>query len=264
MFLQKKLNNRFFSVIFLLILLGILLYLTFKLEDKNILIIRKIEVKGSDYLSNENYFKFAKFDNYDDYKYLNPRIIRDRISKHPYVANADVFYENNNKIIVLITEKNFIAQYFTVDNKNFLITDNFEIVPILPETKKIDLPILEGSLYEKEYKPLKYLNKNDNTFVGLKILSILQYENEELHNSINEINLNFGKTIILDFNNFNFKVFLNKDNIIKKVVGFNEIYKKMNENIKSGTIDYIDMRFNNLAYIMPNIQTETDNGGVNE
>lgn len=264
MFLQKKLNNRLFSVIFLLILLGILLYLTFKLEDKNIINIRKIEIKGSDFLSNNEYFKFARFDNYDDYKYLNPRIIKDRISKHPYVANADVYYENNNKIIVLITEKNFIAHYFTVDNKDYLISDNFEIVPILPNIKKIDLPILEGSLYEKEYKPLKYLSKNDNTLIGLKILTIMQYENEELYKSINEINLNFGKTIILDFNNLDCKVFLNKDNIIKKVVSFNQIYNQMNENIKSGSIDYIDMRFNNLAYIKPNIQTASENGGVNE
>lgn len=264
MFKKKSANNRLFSIIFLLFLIGILLYLTFKLEDKNILIIRKIEIKGADHLSKEDYFNFAKFDKYDDYKYLSLPIIKDRIIKHPYVADADVEFEGTDKVIVNLNEKVFEAQYLASNNKNYLITNNFELVPILPNTKNLDMPIISHSVSDKNYKPLKKLNKKDDLFTGLKIISAQKYLNEELFGNLNEIDLNNGKTIMIDFDNLAYPIHVNRDDIVKKMVGFNELYSTMQGSIAGGNIEYIDMRFSNRIYLKLTASSNSSNGENNE
>lgn len=262
MLVKKSSNNKLISVIFLLFLIGILLYLTFKLEDKNILVIRKIEVKGADHLSNEDYFHYAKFDNYEEYKHLSLPIIKDRIIKHPYIADADVEFEGNDKVIVNLKEKTFEAQYITNNNKSYLITSNFELVPVLPNTKNLDMPILSNSNSEKNYKPLLRLNKEDDLYTGLKIITAQKFLDEDLYNNLNVIDLNFGKTILIDYDNLAFPIYISRDDIIKKMVGFNQLYSTMKENISGNNIEYADMRFSSRIYLA--IVSNKTNGANNE
>ncbi len=264
MFRKKSSNNKLFSVIFLLFLIGILLYLTFKLEDKNILIIRKIEIKGADHLSKEDYFTFAKFDKYEDYKYLSLPIIKDRIIKHPYIADADVEFEGTDKVIVNLNEKVFEAQYIAGNNKNYLVTNNFELVPVLLNTKNLDMPIISHSATEKKYKALNKINKSDDLFTGLKIITTQKYLNEELFANLNEIDLNNGKTIMVDFDNLAYPIHLNREDIIKKMVSFNELYSTMKGSISGSNIDYIDMRFSNRIYLKLAVASNNSNGDNNE
>ncbi len=264
MFKKKSSNNRLFSIIFLLFLIGILLYLTFKLEDKNILIIRKIEIKGADHLSKEDYFNFAKFDKYEDYKYLSLPIIKDRIIKHPYIADADVEFEGTDKVIVNLNEKVFEAQYLTGNNKNYLITNDFELVPVLVNTKNLDMPIISHAIAEKSYKPLTKIKKEDDLFTGLKIISAQKYLNEELFSNLNEIDLNNGKTIMIDYDNLAYPIHVNREDIVKKMVGFNQLYTTMKESISGGNIDYVDMRFSNRIYLKLAVVSNNSNGDNNE
>jgi hypothetical protein len=106
------------------------------------------------------------------------------------------------------------------------------------------------------------LNKKDDLFTGLKIISAQKYLNEELFGNLNEIDLNNGKTIMIDFDNLAYPIHVNRDDIVKKMVGFNELYSTMQGSIAGGNIEYIDMRFSNRIYLKLTASSNSSNGEI--
>lgn len=249
---KKNKYKKVFSVIFLLFLLGILLYLTFNLENRSVFIVKHIEIKGADHLTKEQYFKYANFDHIDDYKYLNLTIIKDRIIKHPYIKDADVEFEGNDKVVIDLIEKNFNALYYT-GNKQYMVTENLELVPQLPFTRQLDYPIITNSLDDKKYKPFFHLTKTDDLINGLKIVSSFKIINEDLYNKLSEIDLNNGKSISLVFSVFDYLVYVGREDVIKRVVYFDNFYNSVRENLYSSAISHVDLRFDKNIYMQLNV-----------
>ena len=70
-----------------------------------------ISLSGNTHLNVENYFKFTRLDEKENYKYLSVNIIKDRFEKHPYIETASVKLEPDNKVYVEISEKTFEAMF---------------------------------------------------------------------------------------------------------------------------------------------------------
>ncbi|MFH0735662.1 MAG: FtsQ-type POTRA domain-containing protein [bacterium] len=249
---KKNKFKKLFSVIILLFLIGLLLYLTFSLENRSVLVVKNIEIKGAEHLTKELYFKYANFDHYNDYKYLNLTTIKDRIIKHPYVKDADVEFVGNDKVVIELVEKKIEALYYT-DKSQYLITDDWEIIPQLPFTRELDYPIITNPVDEGFYKPFQYLKKTDDIKTALKIITTFQYLNDDLLVNLSEINLNNGEEIILDISTFDYPVYVGRDNLIKKIIYFDKFYNSIKENLYSSAIGYLDSRFEKNIYMQLNV-----------
>ena len=78
------------SVIFLSAILVLVFSLSLVIDSSKNEEIKSIELKGDYHLSQDDYLIFAKIDDQESYNVLSPRIVKDRLDKHPYVAKVDI------------------------------------------------------------------------------------------------------------------------------------------------------------------------------
>lgn len=212
--------------------------------------IKVIEISGGSYLSEEQYLKFARLNDPETYGSLNLSIIKDRIEKHPYIKRADVKYSGKNKIKVVITEKK--AEAVLIKGAfNYLVSNEYEILPILPDTKNIDYPIisnLPGGLKIKEFGNVK----SSEMQTAFRMIEAAKLVDSKYYLSVSEIYFQ-SKDIFVYFSEFNFPVKFGNSDAVKKMVYFNKIWQNLNSVKSAGSmINYIDLRFDNKIYIGTN------------
>ncbi len=136
-----KKGAKILGIMFLLTIILLIIYLSIDVKYEQGYKISVIKISGNSHLSTDVYYKFANLNDRIAYSSLSIQIIKDRIEKHPYVKRADVRYEGEGKVVVNIFEKNFQSVLFTADER-YLITEEMEVLPILPFTKNLDYPII--------------------------------------------------------------------------------------------------------------------------
>src|ERR1035437_3736050 len=125
----------------LVCMLGGLLYLSINLKSKSEVVIKSISIEGNEHLSVEQYLSFANLLDKNAYTVLSLQVIKDRLEKHPYVEHADVRYNGEGKVSIKIIEKVFESLLLKKE-EHYLLTDRLQILPVLPQTKKIDIPVI--------------------------------------------------------------------------------------------------------------------------
>jgi len=244
---MKKRANIFRYVIFGLFVI-VLVYLTFTLESDKGYHIDVIELEGNLMLSSDQYFRFAKLKNKNDEDELTLSLIKDRIEKHPYINKAEVRYDGNNKVLVKIEEKSIEAIIYD-GTEQFLITESFELLPIVPFTKQIDYPVLTNPMLPRKIVAGNYLRNYDDVFTGFQIIEALKLAGPGLYDQLSEIDLRNGGDIILTFSDINFPVVIGRQNEIEKVIYFNTLWKTTDGQNLNFVLDYVDLRYNGLMYL---------------
>ncbi len=136
-----RLKSEIQHSVLLLTVVGIISFLAFSLEGSEINDISKIKIIGNKYLDESNYLRFAKLENIEYLSDLSISLIKDRIGKHPYVKNCDVLIIERGIAEVTIYEKKMDAIVLN-NNKQFMITDRAEIIPLVPSTMNLNLPVI--------------------------------------------------------------------------------------------------------------------------
>ena len=245
-------HERSSKIIGVLIFVGLIsgvLYLTFFVKKgSNKGEIKMIEITGNKLLSASNYLKFAKLDDPTKYADLKLPVIYDRITKHPYVASADVEYDGISTVSIDIVEKKFKAVVLNSDEPMF-ITDKFELIPMFENTKYNDLPIISNLPPGESYKPLSKLD-TDEMKQAFEIIDAARLTNESIFNHLAEINLRHGGDIILTFSGIKTPVIFGKNGAAKKLVYLDVIWDDIltGKNLVENS-EYIDLRFANEIYI---------------
>lgn len=225
-----------------------LVYLSLSLESDKGYKIDVIDLEGNLMLSNDQYFRYAKLKNKNDEDELTLALIKDRIEKHPYVEQAEVRYDGNNKVLVRIKEKSIEAIIYD-GTEQFLITESFELLPIVPFTKQIDYPVLTNPLFPRKIVAGNILRNNDDVFTGFKIIETLKLGSPELYDQLSEIDLRNGGDIILTFSDIKFPVVIGRQNEIEKVIYFSTLWKTTDGRSLNYALDYVDLRYNGLMYL---------------
>jgi cell division protein FtsQ len=225
-----------------------ILYLSINVEDKQIAKIESIEISGGKYYSGADYAVFAKLDDKNNYSYLDPGIIKDRIEKHPYVVKADVKFEGMNKIEVLIKEKTFNAVLIEGE-KQILLTESMQLIPVMPATTGLDLPVISNAEMADGLKLFSNAKSNLEVVTAFKILDTFKLTNDELSAKLSQIDLRNGKDILVYFSNLKFPVVFGRKDEIKKVVYFNNLWKFMKGNEINNYLDYVDLRFDKHVFL---------------
>jgi len=244
------------SLLILLTFIGLVFVISFVIKTTNETGIKFIELKGNSHLSQDEYMKFAHIENQDDYHLLSPKIIKDRLEKHPYIKNVDIIIFENNLVIELF-ERNFEALLIT-DCKEFLITEESILIPKLKNSEKIDFPIISEPNNSEKIVEFYRATENTDVKIGLKIIAALKIINVKLFENLSEINLRKGKDIILQFSNLNVPIVIGRNNEIQKIVLFEGLMKKLDYSKIECTLSYIDLRYLNYLYLGESKQSKSE------
>ena len=236
------------TFVFVILISG-LIYLVFfsnKKTDKGE--VKMIEIYGNHLLPVNEYIAFAKLGDGSKFGNLTLQEIKERFEKHPYILNADVEFAGNNTVKVHLTEKNIEAVFLSIGEPNF-ITDNFQILPVIPNTKFMDFPVISNSSFEKEIKPLSYIKTTD-VLEAFKIIESAKLANENMAKKLSEINLRKGGDVILTFSGIKPPVIFGKGDAPKKMVYLDIMWSKIIEqNSLANNSEYIDLRFSDEIFV---------------
>ena len=253
------LNVRAVSVIILLCLLALVFYLSMEVDNVDSDPILVIELDGNIHLPKNVYLEYARLDDRTIYPELNKSIIRDRIQKHPYVSKVEMSQRGSN-LHVKITEKQFEA-ILMVNDTQYLITDNSILLPVLEYTEKIDYPIISDPKLSGNLEVLNSIKSEDDIITGLKILTSVKLLNPDLYENLSEVNLRDGKDIVIYLSNSEYPVVIGRNNEIRKVVNFTNLWNYIKGKKVDEIIDYIDLRYKNKIFL--GINTVNNEDGVN-
>ncbi len=169
---------------------------------------------------------------------LNPYKIKEELKKLPEFKEIVIKKEFPSTLILTVKEK--VPFLMLKNHKYILIDKNGDVIKTSFKKFKIDVPLI--------------------FFNGGDVLNLIPYRELDkfIHSRYYEKNMiiyyiePFGITILRN----NKKIFLGNENLVRKWENYLKIKNQLK---KEGTdFEYIDLRFNNRAYLMP-IQ-----GGLNE
>ena len=135
-------KGKIFGLLVFILLLGGLSYLIFYVNkiQKNKRV-EKINIEGNNLLSRDEYLSFARCNDLRAFKELKLGIIKDRFEKHPYILRADVEYIGKSEVNVHLTEKKIYAVLLN-GSEPYLVSDQFQILPLMANTKFVDFPVI--------------------------------------------------------------------------------------------------------------------------
>jgi len=244
--MQFRSNIR--HILLLTILLGVVCLLAITLEGSEINSITQIEITGNKFLSEGQYIKFAQLENVENSSEMSTTLIRDRLEKHPYIKNIDVLMIERGIAKVKIYEKKIDAILLS-NTKQFMITNNAEIIPLIVSTKNIDLPVIVSNRKENQTEIFGNAAKNEKLFCALKIISAAEVYDRQLYESISEINLDTGNNIFIQLTDFASPIYFGVGLEVEKTVFLSKVFKHLKGNKLTDYLKYVDLRFTDLVYL---------------
>jgi hypothetical protein len=242
-----NINSEIKHSLLLIITVAVIGVFAFSLEESEINNITHINIIGNKFLSEDQYLNYAQLSELVNEDEISPSIIRDRLSKHPYIRNVDVIKEERGIVKVIIFERKFDAVLLQKSEK-FLICQSAEIVPLANSTSNINLPVIMNNLEDFKAEVFTNACSNDRLFQALKIITTAEIYDPMMFDNISEINL-YDENLSIQLMDFSSPIYFGKNNEIEKTVYLSKIFKRIKRNKYSDYLDYIDMRFEELVYL---------------
>jgi cell division protein FtsQ len=242
----------------LVCLLALVLYLSLAVDNTDSDPIMVIELDGNIHLPKNVYLQYARLDDRTIYEDINKSIIRDRIQKHPYVDKVELKQHGSN-LNIKITEKQFDALLMVGDDQ-YLITDNSILLPVLEHTKKIDYPIISDPELSGKLEILNSVKGQKDIITGLKMLTSVKLLNPDLYENLSEVNLREGKDIVIYLSNSEYTVAIGRNQEVKKVIYFSNLWNHLKGKEADDIIEYIDLRYRDKIFL--GINTVSNGDGV--
>lgn len=246
---MKKDFGKIFGVIVLSVIVVFTVYLSlFTYNERGKEEIKMINIFGNNLLSKEIYMQLADIDHSSVYDDINLNIIKKRIEEHPYVAKAEVKSDGLGNVEVKIKEKDIYAVLLSRTEPYFL-TNDFELLKIQEFTTYSDIPVISNFRITEKLVPAK-VYKSEDIVDAFRIIDAAKITDIELSKKLSEINLKNGGDVVLTFSGVNYPVVFGRGNESKKMIYLSLVWERIN-NLKASyqNTEYIDLRFNNEAYI---------------
>jgi cell division septal protein FtsQ len=252
---MKENRSKILGVLVFVGLVSGLFYLIFFSNKKiNKGEIKMIKISGNNILPDIYYLKFAKLENKSNYGKLSLSEIRDKFERHPYVQKADVAYAGNDEVKVYIKEKK-IEAVIIIDSEPHFISEDFQILPMLPGIKMLDVPVISNPLISKRISNLSYVRTND-IVEAFKIIDAAKMTDMNMYKKLSEINLRNNSDIILTFSGIKPPVFFGKGEEAEKMVYLDMLMSgTVNGNDLVDNSEYLDLRFSNEIYVGTDVKT---------
>jgi hypothetical protein len=135
------------------------------------------------------------------------------------------------------------------DNEQLLLTEDTQIIPFLPNTINMNVPVIVNYQQVKGTKLFGSVINDEFLMSALSIITTAQFVDEELYRKISSINLNYGKSISIDITDLSFPIFYGKNNEVKKTVYLSKVLNHLRDKKIKDYLEYLDLRFENLVYL---------------
>jgi hypothetical protein len=120
---------------------------------------------------------------------------------------------------------------------------------MLPETKKIDYPVISNVFTGNGFKVLSYMRKNLDVVTASKIISTVRLLNPELEKDFSSIDLQNGGDIMLFLSSADYPIKIGRGNEIKKVIYFNNLWFYLKGKEINNYMEYVDLRYSGHVYL---------------
>ena len=246
MYENKK--NIFSIVLFSLLSMAILLLIIFNSKNKTGDNIKMIKITGNKLMSSEEYKNFIESNKTKINQAFNLSVLKDNVLKHPYVENADIEFVGEEKAVVNIQEKKISAILLHKGEPLFL-TDEFEVLPILSNSRFSSIPIISNPKDLDEVKAFTIMKSTDISD-AYRIFDAIRYTDRKMLMSLSEINMRNGGDIILTFSGIKQPVIFGRGSTARKIIYLEMLWQGL---LKGETLvnnsSYIDLRFANEIYV---------------
>ncbi len=256
--MQEKLSKILGTFLFLVLISGLIYLIFFRIKNTGEQEIKTIEVTGNSLLSGSSYLDYAKLNDHSSYTDISLSAIKSRFERHPYIQKADVEYLSGHIARVVVTEKKIEAVLIYKEEPNF-ITDDFELLPVLQNTKLTDLPVIINPQIDQ---PLKQYSKIKSADIeqALKIIEASKLASKSIAGKLSEINLRGGGDIVLSFSGIKPLVLFGRGGTAEKMVYLDAVWNGITDGSSlAENSEYIDLRFPDEVYLGPDVKT-----GLNE
>ncbi len=248
----------------MILVIGGVVYLSVSLKNGSGHKIQLITLEGNNHLTKEQYLSYANLLDKNAYATLPLQVIKDRIEKHPYVENADVRYDGNGRVSIRITEKTFDSILINNDNQ-YILTDNLQVLPVFPLTRKIDYPIISNPAFYGSVKVLSTMKDNYDIVTASKMITAVKLLNPELYDSLSTIDLAYGGDIKVYLTSVNYPVEIGRGSEVRKMVYLNNLWNYLKGKEINQYMDYVDLRFGGHVYLgITELPGERDSSLVKE
>lgn len=246
---MAKGERKIVGFLIFVLLFASLVYLTiFSYNKREREEIKMITITGNYLLPEKNYLEFSQLNEQISYSDLTLHGIKNRFEKHPYVVRAEVKSDGRGNVEVNLREK-IIYAVIVGSSDPYFITADFQIIPIFPNTKFSDLPVISNLRLKEKLTALSFV-KDDDILQAFRIIDAAKTTDMEIARKLAEINLRNGGDVILTFSGINAPVIFGKGNEAKKMIYLNILWERMkNHNSYFENTDYLDLRFSNEVYI---------------
>lgn len=255
---MHKNYGKILGTILFILLISCILYLTFfsakKINKENI---EMIEISGNNLLNENDYLVFTRLNDLSFNHNIPLRVIKDRFEKHPYISRVEV-EENGNKAKIIVSEKKIMAVILN-NTEPYFLTEDFQVLPMFPDTKLADLPVIRNSSENYQIKPLNFI-KNSDVIDAFKIIDAAKKTNMNIYKRISEIDLRKGGDIILNLTGIKTPIVFGRGEEARKMIYLEIMWNGiLDRNSLIQESDYIDLRFANEVYVK-----QTDITGLSE
>ncbi len=240
--------GKILSVIFLIIAVGGIGYLSIGIKAGNAEKIKSITVEGELHLTAQQYLNYANLEDKNVYENLPIQMIKDRIEKHPYVNRADVRFDGAGKVLVKITEKVFDS-IVIIDSVQYVLTEQLQLLPLIDGTKVVDYPVLSNVFFGSQPKIFSSQRKNQDILTASKIISAVRFVNPELEKNFSSIDLQNGGDILVYLSSTDYPVMIGRGNEIKKIIYFNNLWESIKGKEINKYLNYVDLRYGGHVFL---------------
>jgi cell division septal protein FtsQ len=240
--------NKITSLLVFVLIAGFVVFINlFFAQAKDNDVYRQIRISGNTLLPEKKYLEFCDFTNQEEISETDLAKVKKVFETHPYIAKADVKFDGIDCIEVKLFEKDLKATI--VNAKLKLISKNFEILPVYPNTIIQNIPII-SHIKMKSNSDDADLKNNDQFKQAFRIIDAAKSVDPEFFSKLSEINMTNGGNVILTFEGISCPVIFGKQDEAKKITALYELLKQkeLTENLLSNT-EYIDLRYTNKIYI---------------
>ncbi len=242
---KGKILGTVVSVALILLLIYLIFFPAAQIREGKI---EMVQVTGNELLDKAEYLDFTKLRDSAETAEISLPFIKDRFEKHPYVKSAEVELLGKKEAKVRITEKGIMAMVL-IKSEPFFLSDDFQLLPMIPNTKSVTVPVISNPGTEKNLRPMSYM-ETENIVQAFKIIDAVKMTSQNLSSSLSEINLRNGGDIILHFSDLDAPVIFGRNGTAAKMVYLEMLWDK-NINGKSlvENSEYVDLRFANEIFI---------------
>lgn len=214
---------------------------------KQIIVIEKVEVQGVFILPERDVVKIAATQFGTPIFDINLDSIRTGLLRNEYIEEANISRSFSGTLHIAIRERKPIGSLML--NKMWYVDEEGILLRKIPESVVLDLPIISGIKIEPEKIKGGTTLLNSDTRTAISILSEVMKINEDLYFLISEIDLNYGKDIIIYSSDYAVPINIGRGNYEHKLRLLSAFWQKYVVARGSQNLESVDVRFKNQLVV---------------